>query len=1242
MFDIFGGKDPQKALQRANEYIKEDKIGSAIKTLEENLTESEESFDLYILLAKLYFEVEERGRAVDVLRQIKSIIPARVDEIIAALSDLYYRHPTIDSADFLLQLHIEQHRYDESSKVLRNLTERDISLLITRYDKIKQNIDSKKVVSKKDFEKLLILTTLRFYINESEKAIESIEPMIDEDVHARQLLNWIRVIARERYTDPFAMILLMKILIANNDFEGALSQAQRIAEKFPDSLDALIAIASAAKPPKDLEPAYTQFVTDLYIKKGDLDASIDMLLDTLKHDIKKADDVIKGLRELDRINPGNAKILYALGNTYMTANRTSLAVSEFSKILEIDLSQYKRIIEKLKEGFQKEPNNPQVIEGLVNAYLLKNNLDSAVDVIEQAYDADPGLIDEYIVNLNSILEKNINHTKALYLLGRCYADKGDRDNAVVILESLMDAEAYQYILDATKELCADYPDEIDYVNLRARSMIALGQEKKALSLLETYLKNNPEKMTPLIGTLDGIANAQPAFSSKILHFLKQYKIEDPFIGELFKARVYAFADNYDKAVPMFENLMAQEEYKESVRKALIEVIQARPKAVPLLLAAARIFMKIGEVEIATRFFKTAQMVDPKAFFEIIDEFYDALKAFPKDREVRTLLVDTFFSRKLWERVVEECKNAIEVFGREEQFFNLRLGQALVEQGNLSDAVRPLMLSLDGSADCTKEVLKYLDNILNIDKSNVPAHFARGRALSRAKHIDEAVEEYLLTVRILPARAEYVYEELKTLTSKSMANPLIIFAMGTVEFVLKKYDDAIKHLLQASELDASLVKRVIPQYEKLEESSSSPLLDFSLAKAYHIAGLKSSAVKYYMKAQGIDKKYREPAISEMKKICAENPNDIESQKALAELYFKYNNFEDSLDLVQNVFTANMKEGTWVKNFVSQILQKNPRHIPSYYFLSHVFLKEGEYSKAIDVSQKLVEMVPTEITNVIARLEDIKERNSELLLYLSSLRKDVGDIDKAIVTLNELFTFDSSFNDAIALQIKEILKKNSNVGDAYLLAHKIFVHQKEYERAVEAIKQAQKLMPRNYDLVLMEGQTYYEMGEPEKAIKLYTQLLDKVKDRKAIYRLIRKTRQQHFSERIDMIKGDSDNDRLERAALYLIMNKLAKASKELKFVPRDRFASRRHTLLRARLFVKEGRPIDALEVMKDLPVDEETAPVYAEIYENMGSYEAAAVVLRQAGVEGVQQKIASYEKLAQERRLSKGRYFIEGRS
>jgi tetratricopeptide (TPR) repeat protein len=1242
MFDIFSAKDPQKALQKANEYIKDGRVGSAIKVLENNLTGGDDSFDLYLNLARLYFGIEERGRAVEILRQAKSIVPSKTNEIVTLLSELYYQHASIDSADFLMQLNIEQQGYGEINKVLRQLSDREIKLLLTRYDKLKQSIDNKKVVSKKDFENVLILTSLRFFVDESEKASEVIESMIGIDITSKKLLRWAEVIARERYNDWHAGLLLMRIQMVNQNFEGAITIAQRISEKFAESIDSLIAIISLAKPPEDLETTYTKFLTDLYIKKGDPDASIDLLTSLLEKDAKKVDDVIKGLRELERINPKDLKILYALGDTYVKANRISLAIGEFDKILEIDQAQYEKVIQKYKDAFNVEPNNPHVIDGLVKAYLSQNEIDSAVDIIDAAYKSDPGLLDEYIINLNTILEKNLNNARALYFLGLCYAHKGDHENALVILENLLANEEFKYVYNATKEICKEKPDDLQYLNLRAKSMIMLGEEKNALSLLNDYLKQAPDKTAALLPALDMIISKHPKLSKIIIPIYEQFRKKDPFVAELTLARAYAFTGEYEKSVNIFERLFTDEEHKDVTKRALIEVIREKSKAVPLLLAAARIFMREGEVEIATQFFKTAQMVDPKAFFEIVDEFYDTLKTFPKDREIRTLLVDTFYDRKLWDRVIEESKRAIDVFGREAQYFNLKLGQSLVEKGNLSDAVRPLMLSLDGAEDYSEVVIESLDKIININKSNVPAHFARGRALSKARRINEAVKEYLLTVRILPARAEYVYEELKTLSSKAMANPPIIFAMGSVEIILEKYEDAIKHLLQSCELDVTLVKRVIPLFEKLINVASSPLLEFAMAKVYHLANLGSLAVKYYIKAQADERTYREPAIYEMKKICAENPGDVESRKGLAEIYFNYNDLEDSLDLVNDVYNSNTKENKWVKNFISSILYKDQQHIPSYYLLADVFLNEKEHKKAAEIYKKLIEISPTETTKVINILDDFKDKSGDILLCLANFHKDVGDISKAIKLFDELFAIDTSFAEAIIYQIKEILKKNAKMAEAYLLAIKIFVFQKEYERAVEAIKHVRELMPDNEEIILKEGHIYYEMGEVEKAIKLYTELLGKTKNRKAIYRLIKKTRKQYFNEKIGMIKGDEDKDRLERANIYLLMNKLSMTGKELQFTPQNNFSIKQHTLLKAKLYLKRNRPLNALEMMKTLPVDEETACVYADIYETMGSYEAAAMVLRQIDIEGMAQRIASDEKLAQDRRLAKGRYFIEGRS
>lgn len=1242
MFELFGGKDPQKALQKAREYEREGKTNAAIKVLEDNLVDNESAFDAYMELGRLYFDVDQRSQAVELFRELHNIAPSRMEEIIALVSELFYRKPSIDTGDLLLQTYVAGQQFEEIAKVLRALSDREMKLLVTRYEKLKHACEGKNVIAKRDMEHILTLSSIYFFLQDSKKAVETVEPVVGVEAFNSQLMVWARTTVRERYNDPNASFILLKVLLGHRAYEESLSLAHRIQEKFPDFIDPLILEFAQAKPSKDFEEKYAQLMTELYIKKGDLDASIEGLSRVLKKDPSKVDDVAKALRELEKIYPKNMKILNALSDAYLNAGRVSLALGEFEKILEAAPDRYAEIVQKYKLAFQKEPNNPLVIQALVNIHLRDNDLKSAVGVIESAYQNDPGLQDEYILNLNAILDRDIDNPPALYLLAMCLGQKGDRENAVVILENLMEGGHYNLAEKAAAEILEAKPDDLVVANLRARNLTMMGKEAEAFSILEPFLNRPKDEVLIFLPTLDEIVNRKPDLVKKILAFYDRHRKDEPFAFDLATARLYAFQGDFDRSVKLFEKCFGIPENKETTKRALIEVIKARPNAVPLLLSAARLFMKEGEVEVATQFFKTAQSVDPKAFFEIIDEFYDTLKTYPQDREVRVLLINTFFHRRIWERVIEEAKKGIEVFGQEAQFFNLKLGQALVESGNLTDGVRPLMLSLDGEQDYAGEVIKYLDKILQIDKSNVPAHFARGRALAKARRIDEAVDEYLTTARILPARAEYVFEELKTLAVKALANPRIMFALGNIEIILKKYEDGIKHLLQACELDPIFVKQVIPSFEKLIVQMPTPLLQFSLARIYHLAGIKGSAVKYYIAAQAADKNYREPAISEMKKICAEDPKDVESRRGLAQIYFEYNDLEDALDLTSEIYKTNSSESGWVRSFIPKILEKNPKHIQSYYLLLYIFLNEGEYKKAIEVAQRLVSIAPQETPRIIEELVGHLENSPDVLLYLGTLNKQTGNLRNAVKLFEKLFFMDQAQSPQLLVQLQEVIKNDPGYGETYLLAARVHAYQKQYDPAVSALEKAIKIMPeRSEEINLRLAQVNYDMGHADRAVEIYQRLLEKTKDRKVIYRLIKKTQGDYLKRKIETIKGDGDRERLDRAAVYLMMDRLSEAEKELMFVPQEPTAAKRHVLLRAQLNIKSNRPMKALEIMKNLTVDAETAPVYADIYEATGSYEAAASVLRKAGITGAEERIEHYRKMAQERRLTKGKNFIEGR-
>jgi len=1241
MFEIFAGKDPQKALQRAQEYVKEGKNQSAIKVLEENLTETEESFPLYLELARLYFENEQRTEAVETLRTAQVAVPSRVDEIIGLLSDYFFRYTSIDAGDFLLQLYVNQEQYEELFKVLRAFNEREIKLLINRYEKLKQHIITKKVISKHDFENLIIYGTIIFIYQDGKTALENIEFLLNAGGFGKQLLGWAKAMARERFNDPYAALLLLKTEAGTEHSTEALNQAQRIYEKFPDFIDPLLDTFITIHPPSNLEATFSQFITELYVKKGDLDASLSRLEALLKKDPSKIDDVIKTLRELQRINPKNLKVLFSLADNLLHAGRISLAINEFERILESAPDQHSEVMQRYEKAFEKEPNNPLVIQSLVNFYLKQKKIDEAVQVIDKAYNIDRGLIDEYILNLNLILENAPENIYALYLLGICYSHKGENENASLIFETLLENKKYELVNRALTEILKIKPRDPVYLNLKAKTLINLNKDDEAFALLKPHIEEE-ENLIAFVATLDTLLNHKPEHAKRIIKIFERHRDTEPTVFDIALSRGYAFAGEYNQAIKKFDELLTKPDTKEPAKRALLEVIKERPKAVPLLLTAARTFMKDGEIEIATQFFKTAQVVDPKAFFEIIDEFYDTLKAFPKDREVWTLLIDTFFHRKLYDRVIEETKKGIEVFGPQAQYFNLRLGQAFVEGGNLSDGVRPLMLALDGEIDYANEVIKYLDKILAVDKSNVPAHFARGRALARAKRIDEAVEEYLLTARIVPARAEYVLEELKSLSTKAIANPRVVFAMGAVEINLKKYQEGIKHLLQSCELDNNLVPRILPLLEKLQSQSPSALLSFSLARVYYLANIKTAAIKLYINAQTQDHSFREPAISEMKRICSEEPQDIEARKGLAQIYFDYNNLEDALYLIEEIYQVDKKEAPWIKQFILQILSKNPTHMPSYYFLGKVFLTEENYAKAIEIYKKLTEIAPAEIPGVIEILKVYYEKSPELMHYTGILYKKIGNMNMAAELFMKLFDREPKFGDNLIPQLKEIIVKDEKSVPVYMLLSQIHSYKKDYERAIEYLKKLENLLPeKKEEILLKQGQLYFEKGEVNKTLEIYTKLLQETKNRGVVYKTIRKIRNEYFNQKLKEITGDTDDDRLLRANIYLLMDKITDAKKELNLISPNVTQKRDYIILKARILLKKNQPIDALETLRTLPVDKDTGLLYADVYEALGSYTAAASALKVLGDDLLYPRIERYEKMAQERRLGRGRYFIEGR-
>jgi tetratricopeptide (TPR) repeat protein len=431
-------------------------------------------------------------------------------------------------------------------------------------------------------------------------------------------------------------------------------------------------------------------------------------------------------------------------------------------------------------------------------------------------------------------------------------------------------------------------------------------------------------------------------------------------------------------------------------------------------------------------------------------------------------------------------------------------------------------------------------------------------------------------------------------------------------------------------------------EKLNTQMPSPILSFNLARVYYLTDMKSSAIKFFIDAQEKEPAFREPAISEVKKICNEEPQDVGARKGLAQIYLNYNNLEDALYTTEEIFQIDKNEIPWIKGFVMQILSKNPNHIPSYHFLGKLFLYEENFNNAIEVFKKLRDIAPQETLNIIETLKSDFEKSPELTYFIGVLYKETGEVNRALAIFKKLFEKKPDFVDKIINQIREITIKNEKVASAYLLLADIYAFKKDYEQAIESLNITKKLIPqKKEEIVLKLGQLYFEKGEVNKTFEIYTRLLAEAKDRSVVYKTIKKLRDEYFNKKIKEITGESDDARLLRANVYLLMDRIKDAESEIKSLSSGIMQKRDYIIIKSKILLKKNQPIDALETLRKLPVDKDTAMLYADIYESLGSYSAAANVLKALDDDSLNPKIEKYERLAQERRLGRGRYFIEGR-
>lgn len=253
--------------------------------------------------------------------------------------------------------------------------------------------------------------------------------------------------------------------------------------------------------------------------------------------------------------------------------------------------------------------------------------------------------------------------------------------------------------------------------------------------------------------------------------------------------------------------------------------------------------------------------------------------------------------------------------------------------------------------------------------------------------------------------EYIDEKFKTPKEKSFE---FFYNSGVDAYGKQDYEKAIKYFKLAT-----------------EQTDVRPQVYYNLALTYQCTKEYDRAIVTY------------------NKFLESNPQDYDGLYNLALTYYTKENFIKAIEFFEKCVDIKKEEDS-IKALVLAYLSNN------------------EMQKAIDFSQTVLEITPNgiDLYYVIAKVFENK----------NSLNRDFTYIDRAI----ELYS--------------KIIEKDPGYFDAYLSTSICYAKKGEWENSVEFCKKALEVNPKSYEANNQMGLVYYCCDEVKKAVDYYETALN----------------------------------------------------------------------------------------------------------------------------------------------------------
>ncbi len=827
---------------------------------------------------------------------------------------------------------------------------------------------------------------------------------------------------------------------------------------------------------------------------------------------KAAELLVSGLKN----SAEDFDLLTALASAHLADRKGRDAVLALKNALALSPGRGTEVLDMAERFFYSEGKLPEMGDLAFEMNLGRRNFEDAVKIIKALADRD---IDVMYARYNK-LKESLEHYKgpakpagtrardmtAYYGLALLLERKDWLLQGMTTLEEILSLsrDENNNIMAAAAILASFHPGDPEGMIKQGDILIKLGKKDRALELYAEAAKSGAVEQ--VINKLENAISGEP----DNVEFLS------------LSAKLLVQKQAAGKALIQIKKLLELDpQHMDNWLDQLRETVKVDPTLTEAHMLLGDAAFKTDKLELAMSGYARVAELEPQRLEEVLSRYRKILEKAPGNFEAATKIIDAYISAGQTGKAIAAIR---EIVGRDVTLVDLALEK-------LDDILKSKLdqpEALDYLAEC------YL---LRQDryKAAIIYRYLSGMGKEQAE-------------KALPGLQKMVAQDPPDMASMLVLLEILINSQRYKESILLGQELGKRHsaswpeympiLEKASaqagvEFNASLTD-ICDDLGKKGQSHQA--VDFIKAIALAESGQYQKSVDI-LADQLKKEETAELAKKALQEMAEKFPQASALQLALAESYQDEGNWDAMSSALLKAIRFDKSAVTKVTAKLNQLLEKKPDNIELQMLQLELLFQERLLDKAFKKAG-----------DIISRWPDKKSARAHLRLGQIYLEK--GELTKSAGSLVKASELDSDISPESAEALKRLLEIDAASLPGHYAQAKIFMHQRDFDRAVDQLmmvvekdprlsesvandlKTIQKLEPTNVRAMLAEAQVDIILKKPEAAVAALSQVMDMAPDNfEAVEKLYLK---------LSSVEANNPRINLEFAKAYIIKGNITKAA------------------------------------------------------------------------------------------------------